>query len=230
MHIYAHSHLICDIGLPYEIAVPYFTYGNCTVLSWGTIRTTGPFHNRNQFFPVGFRCIRQEHDILLDRVVDCLCEIISFSVPKMEDSKNNSSVDYAMPLFRLTVAWELDDDTQVIRVYEGKSPQLAWQSAMLERVGVPKDIDEIDSLDSLQDLTATALLARSASGAQDALSSLKEIHVLEDEDDEERHLRNLVMEKRRSYFRALSYGQVGGGGGHDVMMLRCVFDSFSAWT
>ncbi len=217
MHIYAHSHLICDIGLPYEIAVPYFTYGNCTVLSWGTIRTTGPFHNRNQFFPVGFRCIRQEHDILLDRVVDCLCEIISFSVPKTEDSKNNSSVDYAMPLFRLTVAWELDDDTQVIRVYEGKSPQLAWQSAMLERVGVPKDIDEIDSLDSLQDLTATtALPARSASGAQDALSSLKEMHALEDEDDEERHLRNLVMEKRRSYFRALSYGQVGGGGG-DMM-------------
>lgn len=54
---------------------PYFTYGNTVILDWGQIVTSGHFHNRTQIFPLGFRCIRQEIDIKLNRLVDCLCEI-----------------------------------------------------------------------------------------------------------------------------------------------------------
>lgn len=40
-----------------------------------------------------------------------------------------------MPLFRVTVAWEINNE-QVVRVYEARSPQQAWQAAVLEKIGI----------------------------------------------------------------------------------------------
>jgi hypothetical protein len=54
---------------------PYFTYGNTVILDWGQIVPSGHFHNRTQLYPLGFKCIRQEIDTKLNRLVDCLCEI-----------------------------------------------------------------------------------------------------------------------------------------------------------
>ena len=44
------------------------------------------------------------------------------------------------PLFRITVAWEVGNGKQAVKVYEAKSPQQAWQAAVLETTGLPMDI------------------------------------------------------------------------------------------
>ena len=38
-------------------------------------------------------------------------------------------------MFRVTVAWEINNE-QVVRVYEARSPQQAWQAAVLEKIGI----------------------------------------------------------------------------------------------
>ena len=45
------------------------------------------------------------------------------------------------PLFRITVAWEVGNGQQAVKVYEAKSPQQAWQAAVLETVGLPMDMN-----------------------------------------------------------------------------------------
>lgn len=97
----------------------YFAYGNTIVLHWGEIIPTGHFHTRMQLYPVGFRCIRQEVDNRLNRLVDCLCEIDWMIVPSKDKAsddklKHLSLQDLATcaeyrarlrPVFRITVCW-----------------------------------------------------------------------------------------------------------------------------
>ena len=46
-----------------------FAYGNTTVLCWGRVHQYAPLtYNAHHVYPVGFACIRQEHDLLLDKV------------------------------------------------------------------------------------------------------------------------------------------------------------------
>lgn len=96
-------------------------------------------------FPIGFKCVRQEHDALLDKVVDIKCEIEALP----DDTKQNNTTHNnhnnnnthtnthrnIVPLFRVTVAWEINNE-QVVRVYEARSPQQAWQAAVLEKIGI----------------------------------------------------------------------------------------------
>ena len=44
------------------------------------------------------------------------------------------------PLFRITVAWEVGNGKHAVKVYEAKSPQQAWQAAVLETTGLPMDL------------------------------------------------------------------------------------------
>lgn len=46
-----------------------------------------------------------------------------------------------VPLFRITVAWEIDKK-QEVRVYEARSPQQAWQAAVLEKIGISENENE----------------------------------------------------------------------------------------
>jgi hypothetical protein len=169
--------------LPTTLPPPntYFTLGNITVLDWGKISHDPAFHSATHIYPVGFRCIRQEHDVAMNRVVDCLCEIDS---DEDESGKKH-------PVFRLTVAWKspkykvdngrgsqvgspradadlegdaiekpaeaseevvapkpeeeaekaekAEKETSLVRVYEARSPQQAWQAAMLETEGIADD-------------------------------------------------------------------------------------------
>jgi hypothetical protein len=86
----------------------------------------------------------------------------------------------------------MDDDSQVVRVYEGKTPQLAWQSAMLEKIGLDEeDESAVERMDG-----------------DDAVKSAAVSLVFDEEDAAEKSMRMQVMEKRRSYMRALSQGQV----------------------
>ena len=79
----------------------YFTIGNCTILNWGEILINEPgFHTWAQIFPIGFKCLRQEHDLALDRPVDVLLEI-----DKTVETMNDVLV--VCPLFRISVHWEI---------------------------------------------------------------------------------------------------------------------------
>lgn len=127
----------------------YFSLGNTTILNWGIVINNEGFYNQTQIYPLGFTCLRQEHDIKLDCVVDCLCEIDALC----EDSDDNVflylserekystyesllSLKSLIPVFRLSVEWKLPEKKRLIKVYEARSPQQAWQAAMLESVGV----------------------------------------------------------------------------------------------
>lgn len=82
----------------------YFAAGNITVLNWGCIRTDALFHTGHQLFPVGFRCIRQEMDLVVDRPVDCLCEI-----DVTQQVVDGQVVE--RPLFRISVEWQVPTHT-----------------------------------------------------------------------------------------------------------------------
>ena len=112
----------------------YFGYGNVTILSWGKVSKNPAFHTRTQIYPIGLKFIRTEVDVALDRTVDCLCEILTHP----EISPNNDNEMTVTPLFRITICWLLGRkcEKKVIRVYEGTTPQMAWQAAMLETVGI----------------------------------------------------------------------------------------------
>ena len=191
------------------------SYGNTSVLNCGRIIPSGHFHNREYLFPLGLKIVRQEHDTLTDRVVDCVCEIDCYqhsdpqSYPlrdKTFDQLDAKTKADLRPLFRVTVAWELGYDKRAIRVYEGKSPQLVWQSVLLERLGTPgKLFGELLSKPVEEDMLSA--LERIQTDEDLPVLSPK---TLEDMDDEERHLRTQLIELRRLHMRALSAGQEKG--------------------
>ena len=102
--------------------------------------------------------------------MDCLCEI--------DAAVDGKSV---YPIFRISIAWSTDFGQPCIRVYEAKSPQLAWQAAMLESIGLEYSVN-IFSDDAPDD---------SGEAADQGM------------DEEEMQLRNEIRETRRDYFRAL---------------------------
>jgi len=199
----------------------YFSFGNMIILDWGKLLPDPAFHTNNQLFPLGFRCLRQEHDVTLDRVVDCLCEIDAVfeggdgaSVLQMlrKGSFQNNQVDTRrplLPLFRLSVAWHIGDEKNIgtsteqdsvqVRVYEARSPQQAWQSAMLEGLGIKDE---------------KLVRPGSASAAEDPALEGDQDHAdptsLEDQDEEELALRMKIREQRRAYFRVLRAEQSAG--------------------
>ena len=177
--------------IPNGNAPYFFSYGNITILSWGKISNLPGFHVSNLIYPVGFKCIRQEHDMFSDRIVDCLCEIDTFlDTPGEGEAISEKRL---LPLFRLTVGWKLDSsDKETIRVYEARSPQQAWQAAMLESIG----IKEYDSL--AQPSSFTSDNPTHTFGSQLVY------------DEEEQELRSEIRELRRSYFRALRHEQSSG--------------------
>lgn len=152
---------------------PCYGVGNVTVLNWGKIIPDPAFHSTTQIYPIGFRCLRQEHDVLFDRLVDCLCEI--------DSCKDGSTLGGTVcPLFRIVVSWATDLGQLFIRVYEAKTPQLAWQAAMLESLGVEEAVPTTD------------LIGIDKPESEDIGM-----------DYEEKALRREMRDTRRDYFRAL---------------------------
>ena len=233
----------------------YFAYGNTLVLDWGTIVPWPGFHNKRHIYPFGFKCIRQEHDVLLDKVVDVLCEVdvlpseqevtsimsgmgykleekiestgdafdstasatapgpplLPTPTPKLlagystsvrdiiaresirEIENSASRVKYLgtngrLPLFRVTVAWELDDGTQAVRVYEAKSMPQVWQAAMIEKVGT----------------NTQPLPTPFKSEQHDEVNGME---IDSNCDDEEKFIRISIRNLRRVYFKSLKIEQ-----------------------
>jgi hypothetical protein len=162
----------------------HFGFGVATVIDWGEISDLPGFHTKFQLYPVGFKCLRQELDIALDRIVDCLCEIDSHIT---YDSNNN---EITAPLFRISICWVLDKAgvQKCNRVYEGKSPQLAWQAAMLETIGI--NDNQVLKIEENKD------------------SNVIDSVLYNCMDEEEKMLRKNLMETRREYMRALHKAQV----------------------
>eukprot|EP01039_Chlorochromonas_danica_P011236 gene11236-12533_t len=221
----------------------FFAMGNITILSWGTIITTHPaFHTNHQIYPLGFRCLRQEHDTFLEKVVDCLCEIdalcrltptsttttsssssmtsggngnddglVIFSslLPSLQaDILAHAEERIIEPIFRISVQWTLPNGAKTVKVYEARSPQYAWQGAMLEHIGLEGDIPK-ECLLSNQD------------GKKEASQRVQFLHHSHSQDDgccypilpideEENSLRSKIRNLRRNYFRVIRNEQACG--------------------
>ena len=194
------------VAAPVNSHDSFFAYGTSIILQWGTIVTDNPaFHTSCQLFPLGFRCIRMEQDVSLDRVVDCLCEVDGvyeksetersyysalLAAAKDDAERAALSTHDLVPLFRITVSWQIGaEPVAMTRVYEARSPQQAWQAAMLESLGLPATLKCLAADDQAVSLVTDA----DAIAADD----------FEEPDAEEFQLRTQIREQRRSYFRAL---------------------------
>ena len=192
----------------------YFAFGNVVVLNWGTICHYPCFHSQHQIYPIGFKCLRQELDITLDRVVDCVCEILAVyegsdgqtSPASMASIQANEYPSRELlPLFRLSIAWQIPTVTStgcmertVVRVYEARTPQSAWQAAMLETVG-------------LESLNMNMSYDAAIEDKYDAIEDQSEVMPpFETGDDEELEMRQKIRELRRKYFRMLRAEQSAG--------------------
>jgi hypothetical protein len=184
-------------------------------------------------FPIGFKCVRQEHDALLDKIVDIKCEIEAMNDESKAHTNNNvhgqrdgHTPRNLVPLFRVTVAWEIKGK-QVVRVYEARSPQQAWQAAVLEKIGleptendgssqisVPEKVEKIDNIDNIEDAEERERekeekekeKEREKQRDKEEMEREREIEY-EEEDEEERLLRAEIRNQRRSFFRALRVEQ-----------------------
>lgn len=180
----------------------FFSCGNVTVLSWGKIVPFPAFHNPNHLFPVGFKCIRQEHDIRIDRVVDCLCEIDVENRNPTEKVTNEryTITEDSIPVFRLTISWKLRSGQNILRVYEARSAKLAWNAAMTEKVGIHETISHIKAKEVLMDGDMQV----------SGLSSdwFKKAHCSFDE--EELSIRKSIRSKQTEFFKAIREEQKQG--------------------
>jgi hypothetical protein len=184
-------------------------------------------------FPIGFKCVRQEHDALLDKIVDIKCEIEAMNDESKAHTNNTvhgqrdgHTPRNLVPLFRVTVAWEIKGK-QVVRVYEARSPQQAWQAAVLEKIGleptendgssqnsVSEKVEKIDNIDNIEDAEERERekeekekeKEREKQRDKEEMEREREIEY-EEEDEEERLLRAEIRDQRRSFFRALRVEQ-----------------------
>ena len=205
---------------------------------------------------MGFKCIRQEHDALLDKVVDIQCEIDAMhddtkpntphtphtphtqgalgapgtgtgisgvaGAPGLSVARNNKTL---VPLFRVTVAWEIKGK-QVVRVYEARSPQQAWQAAVLEKIGIEsatenngsqpvlvkneEDMDveksDVEKLEKVRENEENEEEAEKDKEGEVKENEEKSLYY-ESEDEEECRLRSEIRDQRRTFFRALRIEQ-----------------------
>ena len=92
----------------------------------------------------------------------------------------HQTVRTLVPLFRVTVAWEIKGK-QVVRVYEARSPQQAWQAAVLEKVGIESNgSSENDSLPTIS-----------------MVEKIEEIEGEGEEDKEEREKEKIEREREK---------------------------------
>lgn len=212
---------VTAVKLPEKL---YFGFGNITIVEWGRLVPDNAFHSLTELYPLGFKCVRQEHDIALDRVVDCCCEVLS------QSQKTDSGQEEMVPLFRISVCWMLGrrGDERCVRVYEGRSPQLAWQAVLLEQIGLEQNANEPLAL-CTQNLASTdpcprsnetppsdgvvALCSGAAETTQEAVYSdcspaPERVAIMEEADDEETRLRQELLSIRREHMKSLRSSQV----------------------
>ncbi|RYH25190.1 hypothetical protein EON65_15915 [archaeon] len=195
----------------------FFCIGNMAVISWGNVVAFEGFHTEHGIFPLGFRCLRQEHDTALNCVVDCLLEVdalckerlgkvVYYSSLALEDIdlKSFASVE---PLFRISVQWILPNGAKVVKVYEGKTPHTVWQAVKLETMGTTAEIPGelvLTRQDGLLEEAERASMIQRDEARSYILRSLIPI------DSDEIALRAQLKEERKLYFKALHMEQRKG--------------------
>lgn len=192
----------------------HLSIGNITVLDWGKVTPLSSFHNSLQIYPIGFKCLRQEHDAVLDRVVDCYCEVVgAYEGNETQLIPANSPLFTSntslkgtnrniVPIFRISIAWQIpklplrSDSVEdvIVRVYEGRTPQQAWQAAMLETIGISNPVSEQEDATAVVDMLAST----TSTTDNDAL-----VTTYDEPDEEENELRAKLCDRRRVYFRLI---------------------------
>ena len=152
--------------------------------------------------------------------MDIKCEIDA-----MHDETKHAHTQHKtfVPLFRVTVAWEIQGK-QVVRVYEARSPQQAWQAAVLEQIGIEPNTpiendgnsqisateksetdvgDEMDTGEKEEEEEKERERERERENEKQREREMP----FEEEDEEERQLRTEIRDQRRSFFRALRVEQ-----------------------
>jgi hypothetical protein len=115
-----------------------FIFGNIGVLSWGRLYPDPAFHTETQLFPIGFKCVRVEHDMFLNTVVGCLCEIDALA---QEIDVNGVMQKKLLPVFKITVVWDIDSNRRELSYYVGDTPENVWSKVNSETLGLPFNFD-----------------------------------------------------------------------------------------
>ena len=147
-----------------------FKFGQaCTILNFGTIVSDSPaFHTPTQIFPLGFRCVRIEHDFSLNRTVECLCEILAISSDDAAQGKFHCAVSEwklwdpskNLPLFRITVGWQVGPEgsrKMIPKTYQALTQESVWAAAMTESFGLTEfDTKVLAEKDKIADSTGAS--------------------------------------------------------------------------
>lgn len=195
----------------------FFCIGNTTVISWGKVVSLDGFHTEHGIFPLGFRCVRQEHDMGLNCVVDCLLEVdalckessgnVLYHSSLASETNDLKSFATVEAVFRISVQWILPSCAKVVKVYEGKTPNTVWQAVKLETLGTTSEIPE--------ELILTKQAGLSEEAERTSLIERDEVrsYILRSSvsiDSDEVALRAQLKEERKNYFKALHLEQRKG--------------------
>jgi hypothetical protein len=183
----------------------YFSCGNFTVLNWGKIITNGHFHSRHEIYPLGFKYLRQEYDLVMNCLVDLVCEIDCYSVTdnrptNLSDCPDTSSTSDQdlRPLFRVIVGWKNMQRIVVPKVYEGKRPEAVWHSILSEHIGSLFPPPLCHPLSPLsEELEQKNAVSEHAESGMPTTAD-------DDMDEEERSLRSQLMGLREQYYASRS--------------------------
>lgn len=115
-----------------------FIFGNIGILSWGRLYPDAAFHNETQLYPIGFKCVRIEHDMFLNTLIGCLCEIDALS---QEIIENDVIQKKLVPVFKITVIWLINSNRREVRFYVGNTPEQVWSKVNSETLGLPYNFD-----------------------------------------------------------------------------------------
>eukprot|EP01031_Cornospumella_fuschlensis_P034886 gene34886-42245_t len=196
----------------------FFCMGNMTVISWGKVVAFDGFHTQHGIFPLGFRCVRQEQDNILNCVVDCLLEVDAVCKEKggkavfysslPADDTDLKSFATVEAIFRISVQWLLPNFAKVVKVYEGKTPHTVWQAVKLETFGssssdIPSEFI-LPREDGLLEEAERASLIKHDETRSYILRACIPV------DEEEIALRSQLKEERKLYFKALHAEQRRG--------------------
>ena len=115
-------------------------HGNYGILNWGVINriVNGNkinYHNTDEIYPIGFKCIIIERDVICNKIVTLLLEIQEVDIGSGELNHYCIDKDFNKKIqFKVTAVW----DTDVRVEYIGDTPADVWNALLTEKNYIPK--------------------------------------------------------------------------------------------
>ncbi len=124
-------------------------HGNYGILNWGVINRSVKgnkinYHNSDEIYPIGFKCIIIERDVICNKIVTLLLETLEVDIDGDEPNHYCNRTDFDQKIqFKITAVW----DTDVRAVYQGNTPADVWNALLNEKKYIPKKrLDEYEKL------------------------------------------------------------------------------------